>query len=93
MTAEPLPVPGGAEDGERGNVVAGVALGLGRVAGPEPDGLDVQEGVVVAGRGAGSALGRGGPGPGEQNGEKKGEKAFSWGLDLSLRIIKAGNRE
>ena len=48
----------GLEDGQGGDVFAGVALGLGSVAGPQADGLNAQKGVVVAGRGAGCAFAR-----------------------------------
>src|SRR4051794_8512616 len=44
------------EDGERGNVFAGCALGLGRGAGPEANGADAEKGVVLAGSGTGLLL-------------------------------------
>jgi hypothetical protein len=44
------------EDGERGRVLAGIALGLGGVAGPQSDGLDAEKGIVVSGRRAGFLL-------------------------------------
>ncbi len=41
----------GIENAEGGNIFAGAALGLRGIAGPEPNGLDSEPGVVLAGSG------------------------------------------
>ena len=50
--------PLGLEEGQGGGVFAGLALGLGSVAGPQADGLNAQEVVVVAGRRTGILFGQ-----------------------------------
>ena len=61
------------EDGEGGDVVAGFAFGLGGVTGPEADGLDAEEVVVVVGDGTRVWLCLDG-GTGEQTRGRKDDK-------------------
>ena len=79
------------EDGERRDVVAGVALGLRRGSGPEADGLDAEKGIVGAGRGAVGRL-RVSGGDGQRCRDEEGENCFMGASTWSARIIKPGVR-